>query len=247
MIINELLFVISVLIIDNCIHFQICELRGKYGRLVDLLSARVKLAYPHAVQLLVDSFLIMTPVAQWSEVSFRHRTFIRCVSSSFSILFYINVMFATSPQVGYWALLSTAILTFFFQGLFNLAKAFYDPFANDLALDSDFLVIDTLIAETNAGSRRWLHGAARFPFGTVMEHPMSSPLSTAGQQQATTMSSVEVFNPCSALVRNDNSTFFVGQDKVDDSSEAAGRGIKMPSQSADPAIASSGFVTTASA
>ncbi len=66
-------------------------------------------------------------------------------------------------------MLSTAILTFFFQGLFNLAKAFYDPFANDLALDSDYLVIDTLISETNAGSRRWLHGAARLPFETSME------------------------------------------------------------------------------
>ncbi len=66
-------------------------------------------------------------------------------------------------------MLSTAILTFFFQGLFNLAKTFYDPFANDLALDSDYLVIDTLISETNAGSRRWLHGAARLPFETSME------------------------------------------------------------------------------
>ncbi len=71
------LFAIAALIFD-CMHHQICELRGKYGRLTDILAARVKLAYPHAVQLLVDSFLLMTPVAQWSEVRLRHHMFLRC-------------------------------------------------------------------------------------------------------------------------------------------------------------------------
>ena len=47
---------------------------------------------------------------------------------------------------------------------FDLAKQFLDPYDNDnQGKGEDPLVIDTLIAETNAGSVRWLNGLAQMP------------------------------------------------------------------------------------
>merc|ERR1719183_1896477 len=46
----------------------------------------------------------------------------------------------------------------FYQGLFDLAKQFLDPYDNEnFGQGDDPLVIDTLIAETNAGSIRWMN------------------------------------------------------------------------------------------
>jgi hypothetical protein len=41
----------------------------------------------------------------------------------------------------------------------DLAKQFLDPYDNEIyGKSEDPLVVDTLIAETNAGSVRWMHG-----------------------------------------------------------------------------------------
>jgi hypothetical protein len=47
---------------------------------------------------------------------------------------------------------------------FDLAKQFLDPYDNEsYGKGEDPLVVDTLIAETNAGSVRWMNGLDKFP------------------------------------------------------------------------------------
>lgn len=51
-----------------------------------------------------------------------------------------------------------------YQGLFDLAKQFLDPYDNEnFGKGEDPLVVDTLIAETNAGSIRWMNGLSQMP------------------------------------------------------------------------------------
>ncbi|CAN0280464.1 unnamed protein product, partial [Ectocarpus sp. 8 AP-2014] len=93
------------------------------------------LAYAHAVQLLVDVFLLLTPFALFSEV-------------------------------GFWSIVATGVLTTKQQGgLFNLSKTFIDPLNNeDATIDSDCIVIDSLIKESANMGSRWTQGAKVFPF-----------------------------------------------------------------------------------
>jgi len=59
----------------------------------------------------------------------------------------------------------TGLLTVSYQGLFDLAKQFLDPYDNEsYGRGDDPLCVDTLIAETNAGSIRWLYGFEELPF-----------------------------------------------------------------------------------
>ena len=61
----------------------------------------------------------------------------------------------------------TGLLTISYQGLFDLAKQFLDPYDNEsYGRGEDPLCVDTLIAETNAGSIRWLYGFEELPFST---------------------------------------------------------------------------------
>ncbi|CAN0338571.1 unnamed protein product, partial [Hapterophycus canaliculatus] len=93
-----------------------------------------KLAYAHAVQLLVDVFLLLTPFALFSEV-------------------------------GFWSIVATGVLTTVRTGLFNLSKTFIDPLNNeDATIDSDCIIIDSLIKESANMGRRWTQGATAFPF-----------------------------------------------------------------------------------
>jgi hypothetical protein len=60
--------------------------------------------------------------------------------------------------------LGTGLLTIGYQGLFDLAKQFLDPYDNEsFGQGEDPLVVDTLIAETNAGSVRWMNGLEKMP------------------------------------------------------------------------------------
>eukprot|EP00752_Nemacystus_decipiens_P011714 g10395.t1 len=113
---------------------QFVALRDKYGGIGDMVGGRTKLAYAHAVQLLVDCFLLLTPFALFSEV-------------------------------GFWSVFATGVLTTFYQGLFNLSKTFIDPLNNeDATIDSDCIVIDSLVKESANFGRRWTSGAVAFPF-----------------------------------------------------------------------------------
>jgi hypothetical protein len=94
------------------------------------------LAYAHIVQVLVDLILWMFPFMAFS----------------------IDM----SPLL---VVVGSGLLTISYQGLFDLAKQFLDPYDNEsYGRGEDPLCVDTLIAETNAGSIRWLYGFEELPF-----------------------------------------------------------------------------------
>ncbi|CAJ1940380.1 unnamed protein product [Cylindrotheca closterium] len=111
-------------------------IRAQYGAIGDELQGRMPLAYAHIVQVLVDLILWTYPLMAFST--------------------------GMSP---YLVIAGTGLLTISYQGLFDLAKQFLDPYDNETyGKGEDPLCVDTLIAETNAGSVRWLFGFEEMPF-----------------------------------------------------------------------------------
>jgi len=111
-------------------------IRAQYGAIGDELQGRMPLAYAHIVQILLDVVLWMYPF----------------MALSTGMAWYIGI-------------LGSGLLTMFYQGLFDLAKQFLDPYDNEnYGKGDDPLVIDTLIAETNAGSVRWMNSFAQQPW-----------------------------------------------------------------------------------
>ena len=111
-------------------------IRSQYGAIGDELQGRMPLAYAHIVQVLVDLILWMFPIMAFST--------------------------GMSPVL---VVFGTGLLTVSYQGLFDLAKQFLDPYDNEnYGRGEDPLCVDTLIAETNAGSIRWLYGFEELPF-----------------------------------------------------------------------------------
>jgi len=65
-------------------------------------------------------------------------------------------------------LIGVMVLTMCYQGLFDLSKRFLDPFHNENFWNGDDpIMIDTLIAQTNAGSLRWIYGLESMPVPMV--------------------------------------------------------------------------------
>ena len=121
--------------LDISVVSKIQEIRLQANSIECELRGRMPFAYAHLVQVLVDTALYLYPVS--------------CFSSN------------TTLQLG---VLGTALLTFCYQGLFNLSKQFLDPYHNEnFWKGDDALVIDTLVAETNAGSMRWMNGLEQMP------------------------------------------------------------------------------------
>eukprot|EP00587_Corethron_hystrix_P001577 CAMPEP_0113328384 /NCGR_PEP_ID=MMETSP0010_2-20120614/19989_1 /TAXON_ID=216773 ORGANISM="Corethron hystrix, Strain 308" /NCGR_SAMPLE_ID=MMETSP0010_2 /ASSEMBLY_ACC=CAM_ASM_000155 /LENGTH=1182 /DNA_ID=CAMNT_0000189705 /DNA_START=372 /DNA_END=3919 /DNA_ORIENTATION=- /assembly_acc=CAM_ASM_000155 len=111
----------------------------QYGAIGDELQGRMPLAYAHIVQILVDAVLWMYP-----------------------LMAFVSGMSLVLGVIG------TGLLTIFYQGLFDLAKQFLDPYDNEnYGRGDDPLCIDTLIAETNAGSVRWMNGFDQLPFSAA--------------------------------------------------------------------------------
>ncbi len=111
-------------------------IRSQYGAIGDELQGRMPLAYAHIVQVLVDLILWMFPI-----------------------------MAFTTGMSAVLVVFGTGLLTISYQGLFDLAKQFLDPYDNEnYGRGEDPLCVDTLIAETNAGSIRWLYGFEELPF-----------------------------------------------------------------------------------
>jgi hypothetical protein len=111
-------------------------IRGQYGAIGDELQGRMPLAYAHIVQVLVDVILWMYPFMAFS-----------------------------TGMTPFLSVIGTGLLTMFYQGLVNLAKQFLDPYDNEsYGKGEDPLCIDTLIAESNAGSVRWMNGLAEVPY-----------------------------------------------------------------------------------
>ena len=114
---------------------KIHVIRSQYGAIGDELQGRMPLAYAHIVQVLVDCVLLMYPLMAFSS--------------------------GMSPFLG---VVGTGLLTTSYQGLFDLAKQFLDPYDNEnYGKGEDPLCVDTLIAETNAGSLRWMYGFEQMP------------------------------------------------------------------------------------
>ena len=115
---------------------KIHVIRAQYGGIGDELQGRMPLAYAHIVQVLVDVILWMYPVMAFSS--------------------------GMAPTLG---ILGTGLLTLSYQGLFDLAKQFLDPYDNEnYGKGDDPLCVDTLVAETNSGSVRWMNGFDQMPF-----------------------------------------------------------------------------------
>ena len=111
-------------------------IRAQYGAIGDELQGRMPLAYAHIVQVLLDVVLWMYPF----------------MALSTGMAWHISI-------------LGTGLLTVFYQGLFDLSKQFLDPYDNEnYGKGDDPLVIDTLIAETNAGSVRWMNSFQQQPW-----------------------------------------------------------------------------------
>ncbi len=123
---------------ENQFMEKIHVIRAQYGGIGDELQGRMPLAYAHIVQVLVDTILWMYPVM--------------CFSTGMS------------PLIG---VLGSGLLTMFYQGLFDLAKQFLDPYDNEnYGKGDDPLCVDTLVAETNSGSVRWMYGFEEQPFSS---------------------------------------------------------------------------------
>jgi hypothetical protein len=61
----------------------------------------------------------------------------------------------------------TGFLTICYQGLFDLSKRFLDPFYNESFWSGDDpLLVDTLLAEVNAGTVRWQSGFSVSPMSS---------------------------------------------------------------------------------
>lgn len=113
------------------------EIRAVSASMESILKGRMPFAYAHIVQVLIDSVLWMYPLMALSEG----------MSLSFGM-----------------TLAGSGLLTASYQGLFDLAKQFLDPFHNEnFWSGEDALVVDTLIAETNAGSMRWVDCLEEMP------------------------------------------------------------------------------------
>ena len=116
---------------------KIQEIRSVSSSMESVLRGRMPFSYAHIVQVLIDGVLWMYPIMALSE--------------GMKLSFHLT-------------LIGSAFLTCAYQGLFDLAKRFLDPFYNENFWNGeDALVVDTLIAETNAGSMRWMNCLEEMP------------------------------------------------------------------------------------
>lgn len=113
---------------------QICQLRASYATIGDKLACRMPLSYTHLVQILVDSFIVLTPVALYPDLG------------AYSI-FSVGVL-----TLFYTGLLDLAKV--FLDPLDN-----EDFTKNNIDMD-----LGVFIRESNGGSTRWKNSGSRLPF-----------------------------------------------------------------------------------
>jgi predicted membrane chloride channel (bestrophin family) len=107
---------------------KMCALRSYCSQISNKITGRMPLAYAHYVKVLVDVFLIMAPVAQYSRMG------------------------------GAFAAMSTALLSVFYSGLMDLAFGMLDPLGEEDCLESCiYLDLSLLLRETTLSSRRWIN------------------------------------------------------------------------------------------
>lgn len=114
---------------------KVQDIRAQANYIECELGGRMPLAYAHMVQVLVDSILYTYPV----------------MALATGLPFHLGI-------------LGSVALTITFRGLFDLSKQFLDPFHNEnFWKGEDPLMVNTFLAETNAGSLRWVNGLEQFP------------------------------------------------------------------------------------
>jgi hypothetical protein len=123
---------------SNC-HFlfigKMAELRGACGTITDLLDARCPLSYVHFIQLLVDSFLILTPFAAVADMGWFS------IGGSFLLSMFFSGLLDLSKML--------------YDPLDN----------DDFGAEADNIQTDTLIQESASGSQRFLTTGQQLPFG----------------------------------------------------------------------------------
>ena len=138
--------------------------RSAYGAIGDELQGRMPLAYAHIVQVLVDLVLALYPFMAYSAGM---SGFVCVIGTGLLTIGYqglvwfstINIM--RSYEVENFSS-PIKLANYLYQA--DLAKQFLDPYDNEnYGKGEDPLVVDTLIAETNAGSTRWMDGLAEMP------------------------------------------------------------------------------------
>jgi hypothetical protein len=137
---------------SNC-HFlvigKMAELRGSCGTITDLLDARCPLSYVHFIQLLVDSFLILTPFAAVAEMGWF------AIGGSFLISMFFSGLLDLSKML--------------YDPLDN----------DDFGSEADNIQTDTLIQESACGSQRFMTTGQQLPVGARATGDQSSISSTA--------------------------------------------------------------------
>eukprot|EP00578_Thalassiosira_sp_NH16_P029658 CAMPEP_0181076280 /NCGR_PEP_ID=MMETSP1071-20121207/336_1 /TAXON_ID=35127 /ORGANISM="Thalassiosira sp., Strain NH16" /LENGTH=580 /DNA_ID=CAMNT_0023157453 /DNA_START=153 /DNA_END=1892 /DNA_ORIENTATION=- len=120
---------------EQNILLRVEEIRSCGNWMECILRGRMPFGYAHIVQVLVSLVTWLYPIMAFSS--------------------------STSLQIG---VIGVIFLTMTYQGLIDLSKRFLDPFHNENFWDGfDPIRVDTLIAETNAGSRRWMFGLEDMP------------------------------------------------------------------------------------
>lgn len=113
---------------------QLCVLRATYAGINDKLTCRMPLAYTHFVQILVDTFCLLSPLALYADLG------------AYSI-FCVGIL-----TLFYTGLLDLAKI--FLDPLNN----------EKFTKNSIYMDIGVLIRESNAGSIRWKNAGAHLPF-----------------------------------------------------------------------------------
>jgi len=116
---------------------KIQEIRAQSNSMESVLRGRMPFAYVHLVQVLTDAVLSLYPLMLFSN--------------GMDISFQLGIC-------------GSLMLTSSYRGLFDLAKQLLDPFHNEsFWKGQDALAVNTLIAETNAGSMRWTYCLDEYP------------------------------------------------------------------------------------
>jgi Bestrophin, RFP-TM, chloride channel len=138
--------------------------RSAYGAIGDELQGRMPLAYAHIVQVLVDLVLALYPFMAYSAGM---SGFVCVIGTGLLTIGYQGlVWFSTINIMRSYEVenFSSPIKLADYLSQADLAKQFLDPYDNEnYGKGEDPLVVDTLIAETNAGSTRWMDGLAEMP------------------------------------------------------------------------------------
>ncbi|CAK0820253.1 unnamed protein product [Prorocentrum cordatum] len=147
---------------------RLADLRGTCASVEDDLAARMPVAYPQFVQVVVDSLLFTTAPAMVDKLG------------------------------GAWAVLGAVEMTLFYSGMLELSKVFLDPFDSEEYGDKSLAVIrtDTFLSENHFLASRWLRAveeplpwevrqaAPCTPRARLLQlargHPLLAPLLTRG-------------------------------------------------------------------